>query len=261
MAGTSPGWVYCPSPCPSARLRLFCFPYAGGSGSIFNAWYRHLPPAIEIASAQLPGRDARRHEPPLNDFRTLVSSLADALRWSLDIPFAFFGHSMGAIVGFEVARELRRRGLPMPVHLFVSAHRAPHLGVLNAGERPLHGLPDDAFVRELQRRYGATPDLVRGSELAELFVPLLRADLALCESYVYHPEPRLPCSISAFGGSQDRRVKKAQLDAWRSHTSSAFELRMLPGDHFFVRNDSLLLLRLLKQQLEQIVRRTAVPAS
>ena len=255
MAGLSAGWISCPAPNASARLRLLCFPYAGAGASIFAGWHRHLPQDVEVACVQLPGRDARRHEAPATDFAALVGGLADALRWSLDVPLAFFGHSMGALVGFELARELRRRRLPMPVHVCVSAHRAPHLSPLNPGERPLHGLPDDAFLSELQRRYGPTPELVESREFADLCLPLLRADLALCETYAYRPEAPLACTISAFGGSADRRVRRPQLVAWRDHTASAFDLRMFPGDHFFARRDSVALLQVLTQRLAQVARR------
>jgi len=245
----------CPAPNGTARLRLLCFPHAGGSASIFGGWHRQLPAEIELSCVQLPGRDGRRGDPPLTDFDALVAALADALRWHLDVPLVFFGHSMGALIAFELARELRRRRLPGPAHLCVSAHRAPHLSPLNPGERPLHRLPDDEFIAELQRRYGTTPELAESAELAELFLPLLRADLALCETYVFRAEAPLECSISALGGSDDRRVRRPQLAAWRQHTASAFDLRLFPGDHFFARRDPYLLLQALAQQLTQVARR------
>lgn len=224
--------------------------------SAFTGWHKHLPPQVEVGYVQLPGRDSRRRESHPPSFPSLIQALADGLGWNHGIPVAFFGHSMGALIGFELARELRRRALPVPVHLFVSAHRAPHLRVLNVGECPLHRLPDSVFIREIEHRYGAPPDFVQCSELIELFLPLLRADLALCETYVYTPEEPLACSISAFGGVDDPRVKKHHLEAWQAHTTHAFDLRVFPGDHFFARSEPLLLLQVLKQQLARVVRRT-----
>jgi surfactin synthase thioesterase subunit len=170
----------------------------------------------------------------------------------MDLPMAFFGHSMGALLVFELAREFRRQCLPGPVHLFISSYRAPHL---SDPEEPLHTLPDDQFVQELQRRYGETEDFLQSPELVELFLPLLRADFSVCETYVYRQEEPLDCPISAFGGSQDRKVTRQHLAAWRMQTRGSFSLRIFPGDHFYLRNAKVSLLQTLGQQLAQIVRR------
>jgi medium-chain acyl-[acyl-carrier-protein] hydrolase len=254
MAAFSSDWVVHSQRKGAAMLRLFCFPHAGSGTSTFRDWNKYLPPEIDVGYVQLPGRDGRRRDPPITNLSILVSKLADDLGWNLTGPVAFFGHSMGALISFELARELRRRALPTPVHLFVSSHRAPHLNTLNAGEGPLHSLSDKAFMRELQRRFGPLPLFAENNELVELFLPLLRADLSLCESYVYRPEKPLDCSISAFGGTEDRRVTENHLAAWQAHTARAFNIRTFPGDHFFWHANPALFLRVLNQYLTRVLR-------
>jgi medium-chain acyl-[acyl-carrier-protein] hydrolase len=249
---TTEDWLFCPEPNPTAKLRLACFPYAGGRSSVFSDWHRYLPPEIELCCVQLPGRDAKRFDPPFTHFASLISALAQGLRATSGIPVAFFGHSMGALIIFELAREFRRQRLPGPVHLFVSGHRGPQC---SDPEEPIHNLPDGQFVHELQRRYGETEDFLQSPELVELFLPLLRADFSVCETYIYRWEEPLDCPISAFGGSQDRKVTRHHLLTWRMHTRGPFNLRIFPGDHFYLRNTKIPLVQALSRQLTQIIRR------
>ena len=162
----------------------------------------------------------------------LVGPLADAVLPGLDRPFAIFGHSMGALIGFELARRLRRLGAPEPVHLFFSARRAPHVP---DPRPPLHTLPDHDLVAQLTQRYNGMPRAVLESpELLRMFVPVIRADLTLTETYDYRPEEPLACPISAFGGLDDGAVTRDDLSAWGDQTRGSFTLRMLPGGHFFL---------------------------
>lgn len=246
-------WFAYVLPRPQARLRLFCFPHAGGGASLFRGWQSGLPAAVEVLPVQPPGREARMLEKPFMDLGTLVSAVISTIRPYLGPRFAFFGHSMGARVAFEVARSLRRQGGPQPVGLFVSGDAAPHLPSSSA---PIHALPKDEFIQELRRLNGTPGAILDSPELSELLLPLLRADLTLVESYVYEPDAPLDCPISAFGGLQDPEAERSGLEAWRQQTRSSFSLHMFPGDHFFVINSKTAVLEALSQELCQLTSRT-----
>lgn len=218
-----------------AELRLFCFPHAGGSPQVFRTWAEHLPAALDVWSVLLPGRGARAGEPAQTRLEPLVDALADALApWTAE-PFALFGHSMGALVSFELARRLRRWYRTVPVHLFVAAYPAPQL----ARRGPtLHTLSDRALAAEV-RRLGATPDpLLDDPDAASVVLAPVRADLAVCETYRYSPQSPLECPITVFGGEDDPRVSLDELAAWRDQTSTHFAIQIMPGDHFFVARSS-----------------------
>jgi medium-chain acyl-[acyl-carrier-protein] hydrolase len=248
MKSTRPknNWVSFPRPNPDAALRIFFFPYAGGNSLMYRTWPEHLPASVEVCAVQLPGREARLREPSYRDLPPLVEALADALPPHLDKPFAFFGHSMGALISFELSRELRRRGGPTPSHLFVSGHRAPQI---ETDVPPTYDLPTPEFLEEIRRFNGTPREVLEHPELMQLFLPLLRSDFALCQTYVYRPEPPLDCPINVYGGVEDRDVPREHLEAWREQTSAAFTLRMFPGDHFFLRKFQPLLLDTFSQQL------------
>lgn len=244
-----PPWVVCPKPNGTARLRLFCFPYAGAGPSIFRAWSDDLPREVEICAIQLPGREGRFKEPPFRRLAPLVQALATGIAPWLTIPFAFFGHSMGALVSFELTRELRRRGATTPVHLFLSGRRAPQVPEPD----PLHMLPEPELLAKL-RAMGGIPEVVlREPELVALFLPILRADLTVIEAVDVALEEPLECPISTFGGTQDGRASRADLEAWRQHTRRDFTLEMLPGGHFFLQSARLSLLRSMSRTLSEIV--------
>jgi len=233
-------WLNCPRPNPRASLRLFCFPYAGGGISTYHSWSNNWLDEVEVCTIQLPGRENRLGEPPFTDLAPLLGALLPPIRPWLDRPFAFYGHSLGALIAFELARDLRRYADAGPVHLFVSSLRAPSLPNPNP---PLQALPDGTFVSEIERLYGGIPGPVKEhQELMQLLLPTLRADVTLLERYLYVEERPLDCPISAFGGLDDSTIGRHELDAWRNQTSNSFSLRMLPGDHFFLRSaqDSLL---------------------
>jgi medium-chain acyl-[acyl-carrier-protein] hydrolase len=211
-------------------VRLLGFPCAGGSASSFAGWTAELPSTVELRPVRLPGRLDRLHEPPFTSMAPLVETLADELEPTLTSPFAMFGHSMGALVAYELARELRRRGARRPAGLFVASCGAPHLP---RRAPPLRALPDDRFISELRRLDGIPEELARSDELLELVLPALRADIVLCEEYAWAPEPPLDVPISVFGGASDPRVLADDLTAWHDHTEAAFVQRTVAGNHFF----------------------------
>jgi len=241
-------WVIRSKPNPQAVLRLFCFPYAGSSAIIFRPW-TDLPAAIEVCSVELPGRGTRFAETPFTRLDPLVEAIAIALLPYLDNPFAFFGHSMGALISFELARFLHIKQSLNPAHIFVSAYRAPQIP---DPDPPIHTLPKSAFLEELRRLNGTPKAILENSELMQLILPILRADFAVLETYVYATGLPLNCPIAVFGGLQDSEVTSADLEAWQCQTNVAFSLQMLPGDHFFVHSERSLLLQKLSEKLSQL---------
>ncbi|NEO77944.1 beta-ketoacyl synthase N-terminal-like domain-containing protein [Moorena sp. SIO4G3] len=232
-----------------ARFRLFCFPYAGAGNSIFHSWSEKLPKEIEICPLQLPGRENRLGESPFTRLKPLIQTLTTLLHPHLDIPFAFFGHSMGALLGFELARELRRRNWPCPVHLFVSGSRAPQLP---DPEPPIHCLPELKFKQKLKRLNGIPEEVLQNADLMQLFLPTLRADFAILETYFYTNEQPLDFPISAFGGLQDSKISREEIAAWRQQTHRDFTLQMFSGDHFFLNVAGDAVVQTISQKLFQL---------
>lgn len=232
-------WLIPPEAGPGARVQLFCFPYAGGGGWVFRTWRGEVP-GVDVRAVELPGRGTRARETPLTNLPALVEQVAEAIQACAGGPFAFFGHSMGALIAFEVARALRREGGIEPVHLFVSGREAPHV----AGADPsFHALPDDELLQVLRDLKGTPDEVLENADLMQMLLPLLRADFALVESYRYSVEAPLRCAITAYGGTVDATVRIERLEAWRDQTTAPFTVRMIEGDHFFLHDAASSLLR------------------
>lgn len=245
-------WIQYSQKKPEARIRLICFPYAGGGASIFRTWSKALPAQIEVWPIQLPGRENRLAETPFTCMPDLIEALALALRPSLTGAYAFFGHSMGSLICFELARYLRAQGhMPGPVHLFVSGHRAPHLPDPDV---PSYNLPEPEFVNELQRLNGTPEAVLQNEELLHLLMPLLRADFSICETYIYQRSKALSCPLTAFGGLQDQDTPRDAIASWREHTSGSFKQRFFPGNHFFLETEQSSLLLAIIQELADFLR-------
>jgi medium-chain acyl-[acyl-carrier-protein] hydrolase len=245
-------WLVCSTPNPNARIRLFCLPYAGGGALIYRKWAEGLPATIEVQAIEPPGRGRRQHEKPFDRLTPLVAEIASVIRPYLDRPFAFFGHSIGAMISFELARYLRRTEGLEAAHLFVAGRRAPQIP---GTRKDTHNLPEPEFIEELRRLSGTPEEVLTNPELMRLMIPLLRADFSLAETYVYEDEPPLPVPITAFSGLDDTEVSREELEAWRVHTNGTFSLRMLAGDHFFLHSARAFLLRAISQDLLQAIRR------
>jgi medium-chain acyl-[acyl-carrier-protein] hydrolase len=227
-------------------MRLFCFPYAGGTASVFRNWPNCLARDVEIYPIHLPGRGTRSMEASFLELPALIEALAKALLPLLDKPFALFGHSFGSLVSFELARHLRTSYGTRPFRLFVSTGPAPQIP---RRWLPIHNLPKSEFLEEVRRLNGTPVELLNHKEVMDIVLPSLRADFALYESYRYLHESPLDCPISAYGGLDDPHVKRCDLEGWRDQTSLSFSIRMFPGSHFFFRTAEQALLRALAHEL------------
>ncbi|HEX3883789.1 MAG TPA: alpha/beta fold hydrolase [Stellaceae bacterium] len=216
-------------PARGARARLFCFAHAGGGASFFRPWAAALPGHVELCAIQLPGRERRFAESCFDALDPLLDALMPALTPLLDRPFALFGHSLGALVAFEVARRLEAAGT-LPQGLAASAFRAPHL----PPERALSGLPDAEFVAEIAALGGTPVELLSDPELLETILPALRADFAIAERYRFAAGPKLTVPVAAMGGGADPWVSPAALGGWATHAGAGFRLRLFRGGHFYL---------------------------
>jgi medium-chain acyl-[acyl-carrier-protein] hydrolase len=239
-------WLNFPKPNPKASLRLLCLPYAGGSAMLFRTWPNLLPPDIEICAIELPGRGVRIREPPFTRMDPLVAGLAEAVKSILDKPFAIFGYSLGAMIGFELARYLRQTANNKPVHLFVAGRQAPQIP---PARPPRYNLPDAEFIEELGRLNGTPKEIFEHPELTQLMLPMLRADFELVETYSYRSGPPLDVPISAYGGLEDPETPRNELEAWREQTTASFRLQMFPGDHFFLNTSPSVVIQSLAREL------------
>jgi medium-chain acyl-[acyl-carrier-protein] hydrolase len=213
---------------------------------VFRDWSDGLPGDVEVCPIQFPGRGTRMVEPPYTRLSLLLEALGQALLPFLDKPFALFGHSLGSLVSFELARQICANRRVRPVRLFVSAGPAPQIPRRNS---PIHDLPKKEFMAELRQLNGMPADLLGNQELMDIVLPSLRADFELFDSYRYLSGAPLNCPISAFGGLSDQRVSRDDLEAWRDQTAISFTIRMFPGDHFFLKSTQSLLLEAVSQGL------------
>jgi medium-chain acyl-[acyl-carrier-protein] hydrolase len=211
--------------------QLFCFHHAGGSSTSYKGWRRFLPASIEIIPIVLPGRHERFNEALIKDFPTALEAVTKMVTPLLNTPFALIGHSMGALLAYEVARNLEQLGTP-PCGVFVSGCRAAYRWseIRNLKSH----LSDSALLQEIRGMNGTPEPLLLDAELMELVLPVVRADFSVCDSYKFDPEPFLSCPIFAFGGLDDPDLKSEDIAAWRHLTSGGFRLHMLSGDHFFI---------------------------
>jgi pyochelin biosynthesis protein PchC len=221
-------WLRGFRPAPDAAARLVCLPHAGGSASYFFGLARALDPRVELLAVQYPGRQDRHAEPCVGDVVELAEQLVDVLAGLDDTPLVLFGHSMGATVGFEVARRLAARGAP-PARLVVSARCAPS-DHRSAG---IHLLDDDGVLAELRRLSGTEAAVLGDEELLRMVLPAIRSDYRAAETYRYAPGPPLPVPILGLCGDADPRVEPEHVAGWRAHTDAGFDLRVLPGGHFY----------------------------
>lgn len=247
-------WFPSLSESAGARFRLVCVPQAGAGASAFAEWPEAFAALAETVAVQLPGREERAGEEPIRDLAEAARRLVDALMELAPAPFALFGHSMGGLIAFEAARELRRRGLPGPQRLFLSACGAPRG---DAPEPPVHTLPEEEFKQFLLSRLEAPEELVSHASVWDSVSPLLRADIRMLETYAPPPEPPLDLPLTVFGGAADQYATRQRLLEWGDYTSGDFSVRLFPGGHGYLRDAKTRLWEALRRELSQAITQTA----
>lgn len=248
MYQTEKKWFVLPKRNPQAKLRLFCFPYAGGGASVYRSWADTILDKVELCAVQLPGRESRFTEPLYEHMTPLVTKLAEDIRPYLDKPFAFFGHSLGACIGFELARQLRRNQVATPAHVFISGCSPPQYPV----KRPIHNLSQEEFVDELRQLNGTPESVLRNEELMNLVLPILRKDFGIRETYQCHPEPPLNSSLSILGGNADQLVPVDELPKWQTLFQGEYEQHIFSGHHFFLHSENDAVLQCVNQTLLKV---------
>lgn len=222
-------WIRAYHPAPWSGVRLVVLPHAGGSATYYHPFSKALHPEIEVLSVQYPGRQDRRHEAPVEDIGTLADQVVAALGDQPQEPLALFGHSMGALVGFEVARRLERNGTP-PVALFLSARRAPGTTRIEN----VHLRDDSGLLDEVKELSGTDPRVLQDPELLSLLLPAIRSDYRAVETYACSPGAAVGCPVSVLVGDSDPRVTTQDARAWLAHATGRFDLRVFSGGHFYL---------------------------
>jgi medium-chain acyl-[acyl-carrier-protein] hydrolase len=229
-------------------IRLFCFPYAGASAVAFASWPDWLH-GVDVRPLQLPGRASRLRDAPFSRIADLVEMVAPALQPLLDRPFALFGHSMGAIAAFEMARHLQRHAWRMPARLYVSGRRAPQFPDVDLVAADAS---DEEFLETLRALEGTPPDVLDSPELMDLLMPALRADFEMVREYVFTPGVPLTCPITVLGGVEDEESAHGYLDGWRQHTIQETVVTTFAGGHFFLHTQAPAVLGTLAASLDRI---------
>lgn len=237
------------------KLRLFCFPYAGGNAGLFEPWGSAFE-GIDVIAVQLPGRSSRISEKPLESMAEIVTQLIVELSCFRDLPFVFFGHSNGALICFELARELQRRGIDGLEHIILSAKRAPHLPRVRPNT---YDLPYEAFIEELRSIDGTPEAMLNNRGLMDLFLPILRADFKVGETHKYCADIKLRSAASIFWGRLDADIPEADIQAWQADIESAdIEYTEFSGDHFFIHSQQQLVLEKVSRILSGLPSRRVV---
>ncbi|MFH8371218.1 thioesterase II family protein [Streptomyces sp. NPDC018031] len=224
-------WIRRFHPVDDAEVRVVCLPHAGGSAPFFFPFSAELAARkLDALSVQYPGRQDRRDEPAVDHLPDLVDRVFAVLRGWTDRPLVLMGHSMGAVIAFEVARRLEEAGDGVPLGLIVSGRRAPS----RFREETVHLRDDRGFLDEIRSLSGTSSSLLDDEEMVRMILPALRADYKAIETHVPGPEPLLRCPVGVITGESDPRVTLDEASAWREHTTGAFHFRTFPGGHFYL---------------------------
>lgn len=230
MMNSNSNWFKRPKPVINPSLRLFCFPYAGGNASSYVGWVKSLPEFVELIVVEPPGRAARMMEQPFDSMEALVDDLFPHFQKLTDVPYIFFGHSLGGRVAYEICLRCHRLGIQLPGHFIASASRAPHI---IKQRKNIYDLPEAEFIDKLRSFNGTPEEVLTNTELMELLLPMLRADFEIADTYLANPLP-LDIPISVWAGTDDHEISKLDLQAWADCCNNQIEFEVMPGGHLFV---------------------------
>lgn len=225
-------WLVTPIKRRNPRIQLFCFAHAGGGASTYTSWSKFSPEWIEISSIQYPGHETRILEPLSDNFNELVDSISESLISYVTAPFAFFGHSMGGLFAYEIARKIRSKNMNEPFVLFISGRNAPNSQSILP---PISKYPEEAFIRELNNRYGKLPnEIIDEPEIRKIYLPILRNDLSLVETYSHAVSTPLSSPIFIYCGTKDSLTEREKMLGWHKLTTGKITERWFDGDHFYI---------------------------
>lgn len=244
-------WVTRPSPpVTEASKRIFCLPFAGGGASVYRSWKNFFGSSVEVCPIQLPGREGRLFEPAFTDVDALVTALKKQIGPYLDRPYALYGHSMGALITYELAQAIASDcDLPSPERIFVAAHRAPQLPLQRT---PISQLSDNAFIERLKQYGGFNDEILNNAEMMELVLPTIRADFTLCESYQHKAIQKLKCPIHVFAGIDDKQTTVESTYGWDQCSETSVDTTLFNGGHFFLNS--------CQQDVLATVKKTLLPS-
>ncbi len=242
-------WFVTPNPLRTPKLRLICFPYAGGNSSTYTPWANKLTDGVELVAVQPPGRAARLFEQAFDTMDSLIEPLLNEIADYTREPYVMYGHSLGSRVCFELIRQLSVNNMSLPQHFIASGSKAPHS---QRDRKVTYNLPHDEFVEELRRMNGTPEEVLQNKELLEMLLPLLRADFAIAEVYQAEALMKYDCPVSVFGGKADKDVPIEKLKDWQAHFNPLIDIQTFPGGHFFIESDRDLVIEKVNITLESI---------
>lgn len=244
---TKTRWFRDFNPNATSRMSLYCFPYGGSGPSIFREWPEQIASGFEVTGILYPGHESRVMEPLMDDIVAIAKALLPHIAPRLERPFAFFGHSMGALISFELTRLLSAEHDLVPEHIFMSGAGGPHI----VTEEPIHQLPDDEFLDALIYLNGMPQEVLQNRELLEYALPIIRNDFKACAEYRFMEGEPISCPLTALGGMDDPRVKPFHMEEWQQHAPVGFDLHMLEGDHFFLKENQQFILNMISTTLSE----------
>lgn len=243
-------WIVPIHTTKAPKFRIFAFCNGGAGASIYYPWKSLIADDVEFYAVQLPGRENRHLEPPILEMPLLIPLIADALNEFADLPFGFFGHSLGALLAFETTRELRRRGGKLPLALFLAGFPPPDEVLRPA----IYQLPQEAFIAAIGKYYEPIPEAqLKHAKFQEAFLPVLRADIQLADTYQYREEPALNIPLWILGGKEDPLANASTLKGWSRQTTGPFCVKLYPGSHFFIQAVRAEVCQILLTQLNALV--------